>query len=139
MAVARYCIPENQSPATYATRAAALGCANVNVGDPTSGVIAAWPSVVVVSSQLAPAIFPDNTSQASAASVAAALAAANSAEASAAAIVTGINNNLATLQAWIAANPSGAVLTAAQTLVLADMLVGIGQVLLVLTAAVQAL
>lgn len=104
MAVSSYCIKPGQSPSAFAARAAALGC-NVNVGDPTSGTITLWPSAVVVSSQLAPAVFPDNTSQASAA-------------------IGGL---------------IGAVLTAAQTLVLANMLVGVGQVLLVLTAEVAAL
>lgn len=36
----------------------------------------------------------------------------------------------ATIQAWIAANPTGAVLTAAQTLVLAEMLNGLCDLLL---------
>ncbi len=38
--------------------------------------------------------------------------------------------NLATLETWIANNPNGAVLTAAQTKVLAKMLVGVGRILL---------
>jgi hypothetical protein len=37
--------------------------------------------------------------------------------------------HLATLQAWLAANPNGAVLTAAQAKVLANMLVGIYKLL----------
>jgi len=41
-----------------------------------------------------------------------------------------LNTNLTTLENWITANPSGAVLTAGQTLVLAKMLVGLTRVLL---------
>jgi hypothetical protein len=44
-------------------------------------------------------------------------------------IQTNVQANLATLQTWIAANPNGAVLTAAQTKVLARMLVGIYKLL----------
>lgn len=38
-----------------------------------------------------------------------------------------VSANLATLETWIAANPSGAVLTDAQTLVLAKIVDGIGR------------
>lgn len=38
-----------------------------------------------------------------------------------------VDADLATLQTWVANNPSGAVLNAAQTLVVAKMLVGLGK------------
>ena len=47
----------------------------------------------------------------------------------AATIQANIQAHMATIQAWIAASPPGAVLTAAQTLVLATMLYGIGLLL----------
>lgn len=45
-------------------------------------------------------------------------------------IATNVANNLAQVEAWIAANPAGAVLTAAQTLFLAKTLVGLARILL---------
>lgn len=38
-----------------------------------------------------------------------------------------VDANIATLQAWVAAHPSGATLTAAQTLTVANMLIGLGK------------
>jgi len=45
-------------------------------------------------------------------------------------ITANLTNAQATIQAWIAANPSGAVLTAGQTLVVAKMLNGLCKILL---------
>jgi hypothetical protein len=50
--------------------------------------------------------------------------------ANAATINTNVKARQATIQAWIAANPTGAILTAAQTLVLAQMLNGLCNLLL---------
>ncbi len=47
---------------------------------------------------------------------------------------TNLNTRLATIEAWIAANPSGAVLTAAQTLILARMMAGLTRIALQLTS-----
>lgn len=44
-------------------------------------------------------------------------------------IQANVQANMATIEAWITAHPTGAVLTAAQTLVLAKMLFGIGLIL----------
>jgi hypothetical protein len=49
-------------------------------------------------------------------------------------IRTNVQTGLVQLQAWIAANPAGAVLTGGQTLVLAKILVGISKLLLADTA-----
>lgn len=45
-------------------------------------------------------------------------------------VQTRVQANLATIESFIAANPGGAVLTAAQTLVLARMLAGLCRILL---------
>lgn len=50
-------------------------------------------------------------------------------QANGATIQANVQAHMATISAWIAANPNGAVLTAAQTLVLAKMLYGIGLIL----------
>lgn len=44
-------------------------------------------------------------------------------------IQANVTAHMATISAWIAANPSGAVLTAAQTLVLAKLMYGIGLII----------
>ena len=79
-------------------------------------------------------MIPDNTGQATLAAVQAAQTSATAAEATAATttatIYADVQARMVTLAAWIAANPSGAILTAAQTLVLAEMLHGVGEVLL---------
>jgi hypothetical protein len=114
------------------TRAAAL-TASLIVGDP-SGLVTSYPSVVVLSSAHATVVIPDNTGQATLAAVQAAQTSATAAEATAATttatIYADVQARMVTLAAWIAANPSGAILTAAQTLVLAEMLHGVGEVLL---------
>ncbi len=58
-----------------------------------------------------------------------ALLATQTLNANAQTVHTNVQANLATLQAWLAANPNGAVLTAAQTRVLARMMVGIYKLL----------
>jgi hypothetical protein len=50
------------------------------------------------------------------------------------AIRNNVQTGLLQMEAWIAANPAGAVLTAGQTLVLAKILVGIAKLLLADTA-----
>ena len=122
----------NPPPASKA-RAGALGSV-LCIGDPTGGQIVAFPSVAVTSTAVATVVIADNTGQATLAAVQAAQNAATTAEATAAANAATINTNVksrqATIQAWIAANPTGAVLTAAQTLVLAQMLNGLCNLLL---------
>jgi hypothetical protein len=49
-------------------------------------------------------------------------------------IRTNVQTGLLQMEAWIAANPAGAVLTGPQTLVLAKILVGISKLLLADTA-----
>jgi hypothetical protein len=121
------------TPAQF-TRAAALSCA-VTVGDPT-GLVTVFPSAVVTSTApaVAPVVIADNTGQATLVAVQAAQAAATTAETTlttnAATITTNVKARQATIQAWIAANPGGAVLTAGQTLVLAQMLNGLCNLLL---------
>jgi hypothetical protein len=111
----------------------ALGVAPA-VGDPTNGQVTAWPSVVVTSSALAPVIIADDQGQATPAQVQAAQAAATSAEqalaTNAATVRADVLSRQATLKAWMTANPAGAVLTAAQTLVVAEMLDGLCDLLL---------
>ena len=51
-------------------------------------------------------------------------------QANAAAIQTRVKANLTTLESWITAHPTGATLTAAQTLTVAKMLVGLCRLLL---------
>ena len=69
--------------------------------------------------------------QASAAQQAQAQLAAN-----ASTIQANIHTHLAQIETWLAANPNGAVLTAAQTAALARMLVGVGRILLQLVDTV---
>ena len=138
MAGALYCIqvgtPLTDDPTDpIRERAAALGC-GVGVGDASNGLITAWPSVVVLGNYTPPAVFPDNTGQATLSEVSTALATATNAENQAAQVKTNIYANVTnrqnTIKAWIAANPNGAVLNAAQTLVLAEMLDGLCDILL---------
>src|SRR5487761_1233800 len=134
MASAQYCIelPEDFDTPTNALRlrAEALGC-GCTVGNP--GGIIVWPSVVVMGNYTPPVIIPDDSGQATIAQVTAAVTAATGAENQAATTKTNIyrnvTNNMTTIAAWIAANPNGATLNAAQTLVLAKMLNGIGKIL----------
>ena len=62
------------------------------------------------------------------------MTAATNAETQAANVKTNLYTNVTarqkTIQSWITANPSGAVLTAAQTLILAEMLNGLCDILL---------
>lgn len=51
-------------------------------------------------------------------------------------IISAVASHLTQVEAWIAANPSGAVLTAAQTLFLAKMLDGLGLLILGLLSTV---
>ena len=57
-------------------------------------------------------------------------------QANAQTIESNILAQIAQIETWIANNPSGAVLTAGQTLILAQMLAGIGRILLGLTSTV---
>lgn len=57
-------------------------------------------------------------------------------QANEAVIATAIENHLLQLETWLAANPNGATLTAAQNAIVARMLVGIGRLLLGLTQTV---
>jgi len=80
-----YVTAQGGDPAASAARAAALGCTTLAGGDPTGGAVSVFPSAVVTSSALSPAVFPDNAGQATLAEVAAAQAAAAAAEQTAAA------------------------------------------------------
>jgi hypothetical protein len=115
------------------TRATALGCSAVSAGDST-GLVTVFPSVIVTSSAVAPVVIADNTGQATLAAVQTAQTAATTAETTQATnhstILSNVQSRQSTIKAWIAANPSGAVLTAAQTLVLAEMLDGLCDLLL---------
>lgn len=51
-------------------------------------------------------------------------------------IQANIQTHLGQLETWLQANPNGAVLTAAQTKFLAQMLVGVGRIMLGLTSTV---
>ena len=55
-------------------------------------------------------------------------------QANVATIRQNVTTNFATLQTWLANNPNGAVLTAGQTKVLANILIGITKLLLADTA-----
>lgn len=74
---------------------------------------------------------PDDAGITAALTAAYAQAATNATNATnAATINTNVKARQATIQAWIAANPTGAILTGAQTLVLAQMLNGLCNLLL---------
>lgn len=108
---ALYVLPSSTSatdPGTqHIARAQVLGCA-LTVGDP-SGKVTAYPSVVVTSTVLAPAIIADTAGQATVTEVDAAKTAATTAEATHA---TKVANALSSLQAML---PTlGAALTQAQ-------------------------
>jgi hypothetical protein len=97
-----YVLATGSNPELSRARAQALGCVTVSVGDPT-GAAAVFPSAVVTSSALPPAVFPDDAGEATVAQVSAAQAAATAAEATATA------NEVALLQkaaAALAANQS---------------------------------
>ena len=85
-------------PAGDVKRAAALGC-QVCIGDPTAGLVKAWPSVVVMSTVAAPAVIADDSGQATLAEVQAAQAAAVAAEATAAQGVLSAQSTISTLLA----------------------------------------
>jgi hypothetical protein len=84
----------------------------------------------------------DSPTQTTAVAITAALAPLNAQELTAlvtannnnAILQTNLNSRLATIEAWIAANPSGAILTAAQTLILARMMAGLTRVALAETS-----
>jgi hypothetical protein len=124
------------NPVSYQGRAIALGCSLV-VGDPTGGLVVSFPSVVVTSSVVATAVLADAGSL-TLAQVQAAQAAASSAEVlqanNSATIRADVLVRQGQIQAWIAANPGGAVLTPAATLILAEMLNGLCDLLLGLIA-----
>jgi hypothetical protein len=128
-----YVIPAATIPdTTQQTRARAL-TASLIVGDP-SGLVTAHPSVVVMSPALASVVIPDDTGQATLAEVQTAQTNATNAETTLASnratIIANITSAANTVNSWIAANPTGAVLTAGETLVLAQLLNGIFKVLL---------
>jgi hypothetical protein len=84
----------------------------------------------------------DSPTQTNAAAVQAALAplvaqelvALVASQSNASTLQNNLNSRLATIEAWIAANPSGAILTAAQTLILARMMAGLTRVALAETS-----
>jgi hypothetical protein len=130
-----YVVAAGTNPVGYQSRAGALGCA-LYVGDPT-GLVASFPSVVVTSTVVATVVLADSGSLT--------LAQVQAAQAAAAGAEVAQANNSATIQAhvltrqlqvqaWIAANPGGAVLTPATTLVLAEMINGLCDLLLDLVA-----
>jgi hypothetical protein len=133
MATSAYVVAVGTDPLAAQPRASELGT-NVCVGDPTGGLVAVFPSAVVTSPALAAAIFPDDVGEATLAEVQAAMAAAVAAEqalaTNAATIRADVLSRQATLKAWMTANAAGAVLTAAQTLVVAEMLDGLCDLLL---------
>ncbi len=84
-------------PAAAVSRVAALGCSLI-IGDP-SGQVTVYPSVVVTSSAIAPAVIPDDTGQATLAQVQAAQRAATTAEDAAANALVTARQGLSTLLA----------------------------------------
>lgn len=119
-------------PASNVARAGALTAVLI-IGDP-SGLVTVYPSIVVMSPALATVVIPDDTGQATLAEVQTAQTNATNAEATLAAnrstIIANITSGQTILNNWIAANPAGAVLNAAQTLVLAELINGIFKILL---------
>jgi len=127
-------------------RAQALGCGWLPIV-PASFPGAVAPCVILAGGVPFAVVVITDSPPTSNATVAAALAPLLAQEATAAATVaTGQANSstiqtnlvaqLATIEAFITAHPGGAVLTAGQTLVLAQMLAGITRVLLGLTSTV---
>jgi len=130
-----YVVPVNTQLAEPMIRAAALGLGpDIYDYDPTGGLVTEFPSAVVTSTAIATVVFADNTGQASASAVFSAQQAATAAEAvlvtNQATVTANVQAHQATIQAWIAAHPSGAVLTAAQTLVLAEWMNGLCNLML---------
>ena len=135
--IAQYVV-QTGPPGSFVARATALGCIGVCVGDPTGGLITTFPQVAVLSTQTPPAAVPtlitDVGGVATAAAVTTAKTNMTTAETTAtsnqATILANIQTRQTAILAWIAANPSGAVLTAGQTLTLAQMLNGLCKLLL---------
>ncbi len=121
--IAYYVVPATTKAQTITTaekaRASTFG-AFLCVGDP-SGKATVYPSVVVLSTVIAPAVFADTAGQATVAAVNAAKTAATAAEAEAvtntATLQTRAKTALATNQTWLAAaaNVTYPLTTAEQT------------------------
>jgi hypothetical protein len=136
----------NADPATGPQRATQLGCGWVPSTPPQYAAAVASIPAVVVAGQGVVTVLPDAppTTPAAVASAAAPILAAEQAAAAATAtantnqatIQANIQTHIGQLEAWLTANPNGAVLTAAQTKFVAQTLIGVGRLLLGLTSTV---
>jgi len=129
----------NSDPSTKA-RATQLGCGWLPSVPVQYSGLATAPCVIIAGAGQQVVVIsdtPPTTASAVATAAAPIIAAENAAEAAqltasanAATITANLTSAQTTIQNWIAANPSGAVLTAGQTLVVAKMLNGLTKILL---------
>jgi len=101
MSTTSYCVAVGTTVnGTVQARATALGCSGTCLGDPSGGLIGAFPAVAVLSNATANQVLSDVGGVATLAAVQAAQATANTAESAA-------STNAATIKANCVAHPAG--------------------------------
>jgi hypothetical protein len=134
----------NPDPAT-ATFGNQLGCGWVAKVPPQFTAAATAPCVILAGAGQVAVLPDDGTLTAAKVNTAlapiltaeqAAATSASAAAANQATIQGNIQTHIGQLEAWLTANPNGAVLTAAQTKFVAQTLIGVGRLLLGLTSTV---